>query len=146
MGLEIYKIYLLVDIIKECGCFARQKTRTKIEELRDLSIEEFTNDYLQMTNLDTPPNKLAGRLAYRQAGNFPRLSASLLGGDRRRPCPSGRRGGQERMQREYAKDFTRKKLFLDFLRDLFYDEYKSPLMLFFMILNLPLFSLFLTIT
>ncbi|MGR3176238.1 MAG: hypothetical protein ACUZ8N_16830 [Candidatus Scalindua sp.] len=27
--------------------------------------------------------------------DFPRLSASLLGGDKRRPCPSGRRGGQE---------------------------------------------------
>ena len=52
-GLEIYKIYLLVVIINDWGCFASQKARTKIEELRDLSIEEFTNDYLQMTNLDT---------------------------------------------------------------------------------------------
>ena len=27
MGLEIYKIYLSVVIIKEWGCFARQKAR-----------------------------------------------------------------------------------------------------------------------
>jgi hypothetical protein len=31
-------------IIKEWGCFARQKAGTKIEELRNLRIEGFTND------------------------------------------------------------------------------------------------------
>ncbi|MGR3301179.1 MAG: hypothetical protein ACUZ8I_01610 [Candidatus Scalindua sp.] len=29
----------------------------------------------------------------------PRLSASLLGGDKKRPCPSGRRGGQAQGER-----------------------------------------------
>ena len=42
MGLEIYKIYLSVVIIKEWGCFARQKARTKIEELWNLRIEGLT--------------------------------------------------------------------------------------------------------
>ncbi|MGR3173476.1 MAG: hypothetical protein ACUZ8N_02600 [Candidatus Scalindua sp.] len=40
MGLEIYKIYLLIVIIKEWGCFARQKTRiSRINTKREKQID-----------------------------------------------------------------------------------------------------------